>query len=330
MTRKMMIIGAVVVVCLSAGGWYAKTLTGKAAAKNPGFDEIKIMRGDIELTVETTGTVQPDNRLVVKPPIAGRIEQVLVEEGQHVKRGQILAQMSSTDRAALIDMALAKGPEEVKHWAEVYKATPLVAPMDGTVIARQVEPGVAVQTVDSAFVLSDRLIIVAQVDETDMARISLGQEARMTMDAFPDKDFRGRVNQIAYEARTVNNVTVYDVRVVPDKVPDVMRSGMTVNARFSLGERKGVPLIPVAAVKREGTKVSVLVPTPSEKGPPTLTPRPIQLGLDNGKFAEVVSGLNDGDVVAQMKIQADKPDAANGTNPFMPSRPGAKKDRGPR
>jgi macrolide-specific efflux system membrane fusion protein len=52
----------------------------------------------------------PQNRLEIKPPIAGRAEEVLVNEGELVKAGQIIAWMSSTDRAALLDAARAQGP----------------------------------------------------------------------------------------------------------------------------------------------------------------------------------------------------------------------------
>ena len=53
-------------------------------------------------------------------------------------KGQILAWMSSTERAALMDAARSKGPEEVSRWEELYRPTPILAPIRGTVISRNI------------------------------------------------------------------------------------------------------------------------------------------------------------------------------------------------
>src|SRR6185369_15253119 len=90
------------------------------------------------------------NRVEIKPPISGRIEQLLVEEGQKVQAGQILAWMSSTDRAAILDAARAQGPEVFAKWQDDYKPTPVVSPLSGVVILRNVVVG---QTVDSSIVV---------------------------------------------------------------------------------------------------------------------------------------------------------------------------------
>ncbi|MEK7223385.1 MAG: biotin/lipoyl-binding protein, partial [Pseudomonadota bacterium] len=68
----------------------------------PSYREVTATRGDLEVTILSTGVVQPRNRLEIKPPVAGRADEVLVAEGEAVKKGQILAWMSSTERAALI------------------------------------------------------------------------------------------------------------------------------------------------------------------------------------------------------------------------------------
>src|SRR5262249_4093711 len=147
--------------------------------------------GSIEDTVEATGEVMPLNRVEIKPPIGGRIEKLLVDEGAHVAAGQILGWMSSTDRAAILDAAPSQGPEELKHWEDTYKATPIVAPLAGTVILRNVVVG---QTVDPAtviYAMSDKLIVKADVDETDIGRVRTGMEARITLDSYPNQSIQG-------------------------------------------------------------------------------------------------------------------------------------------
>ncbi len=65
-----------------------------------------------------------------------------------------------------------------------------------------------------------------------MPRFVFGQPASVVLDAYPDQPFPGKVNEIAYDAKTVNNVTTYSVNVLPDKTPTFMRSGMTANVSF--------------------------------------------------------------------------------------------------
>ena len=88
------------------------------------FTSAKVELKTLRRTVESTGEVRPDNRLEVKSPIAGRIETLLVNEGDLVEKGQIVAWISSTERATLLDTARAKGADELKYWEEIYKAAP--------------------------------------------------------------------------------------------------------------------------------------------------------------------------------------------------------------
>src|ERR1041384_2626305 len=81
---------------------------------------VRVTRGTIRLTVQATGTVQPLNKVSILPPVGGRIDKIVVLEGRAVRKGQILAWMSSSERAVLLDNARAKGPDEVKYWEEAY------------------------------------------------------------------------------------------------------------------------------------------------------------------------------------------------------------------
>lgn len=287
--RRWVVIGAVLVVAGGIGGWYRFT---RKANDNGESRTVRVTRGDLELSVLTTGDVRPRNRLELKPPLPGRVERVLVREGDMVKKGDVLAWMSSTDRAALLDAARAKGPAELARWEDLYKPAPLVSPLSGRVIARNVEPGQTVTSSDAVLVLSDRLIVKAQVDETDMAQIRLGQRVRIVLDAFADNPLSARVEHIAFEAKTVSNVTIYEVDVLPDEPPAYLRSGMTANLTFHVDEKKGVLLLPAVAVKT-GATPSVLTPGP--KGKPQT--RTVETGLSNGKMVEIRSGLVEGDVV---------------------------------
>jgi len=298
---------AILALSVTSGGWYYYKI--RSAPKRT-FKEYPVERGDIDVFVQATGQVQPENRLVVKPTIAGRIEEVLIEEGKAVKAGQVLAWMSSNDRAALLDLAKAKGDDEVKHWSDIYKPSPIIAPLAGFVIAKNIEVGQVVATGDTVFVISNRLIINAQVDETDLGRVKLGQPTTITLDAYSDQPIPGKVARIAYEAKTANNVTVYDIRVLPNKVPDFMRSGMTASVRFVESAHEGVLKVPVSLfretktikeLQRPGSEVKVLVKTGEEKNTPTYDERQVTLGATDGRMVEVTTGLAGSDSIFARK-----------------------------
>jgi macrolide-specific efflux system membrane fusion protein len=311
--NRKFILPGIVLIAAAAAWWLWR---GRDVRAEPTDHPIEVRRGDIHQSILATGIVQPQNRVEIKPPIAGRIEDVLVREGATVKKGAILAWMSSTDRAALLDAARARGEEELARWQELYKAAPLVAPLDGTVIARRVEPGQTVTAADTVLVLSDRLIVKAQVDETDIGRVKLKQRADVALDAYPDTVTGGRVDHIAYEAETVNNVTIYHVDVLPEKVPDFMRSGMTANVTFYVQSRNGVLVLPSEAVRHADGKATVRVP--GDGAPRRIE---VQTGLDDGKYVEITGGLAEGDRVLVAGYQLPKATAAAG-NPFMPAGPG--------
>ena len=256
--------------------------------------EIHPYRGDIRLTITTTGVVEPQNRLEIKPSINGRIEKILVQEGDKVKKGDVLAYMSSTERAALLDAARSQGDQIQQYWEEVYKQTPIISPIDGEVIVRSVEPGQTVTVSDPVLVLSDRLIVSAQFDETDIGNIKVGQRAIITLDAYPGTKIKGKVDHIAYESKLVNNVNIYDVDILPDEVPGFFRSGMSANVEVIEQEKIDVLLIPVEALTRENNKTFVMV----KKGlTGRVQKREIETGISDEKNIEVTSGLTAEDVI---------------------------------
>ncbi len=276
--------------------------------------EVEVIKGDIDVTVLATGVVQPENRVDIKPPINGRVETILVQEGARVTRGQTLALMSSTERAALMDAARSKGEAEVKIWEEMYKPTPILAPITGTIIQRNLESGQSFTSSDAVLVMSDRLIVKASVDETDIATVKVNQPARVVLDAYSDKPMQAKVIRIAYDAKTVNNVTTYEVEVLPEQVPPFMRSGMTANVTFEIRSKKDVIIIPRSAVHgRETTQVWVK-DKDGEK-----TERRIELGENDNRMVEVVSGLAEKEILLVPEYRPGE--GRRGGGPFSPQAP---------
>lgn len=307
-------------------GWIALAALGLTAVwgwlrmrTNPESEtpmrEIAVERGSIRQTVVATGTVEPRNRVELGSPIAGRVEDVLVREGDTVSRGQVLAWVSSTERATLLDAARARGPEELARWQSLFNPTPVIAPLDGSIIARLLEPGQNSAPDKPILVLADRLLIRAQVDETDLARVAPGIRAEVRLDAYPDHAFTGRVEHISYESRVVNNVTFYNAEIVSDELPEFVRSGMSAAITFILQETNSVLTLPLEAIRRTGDRTMVWLPADTPRGAPR--EREILTGLDDGRRVEIRSGLAEGDRVLAPDLRLS-PAGAQKTSPFLP------------
>ncbi|KPK41988.1 MAG: hypothetical protein AMJ78_03995 [Omnitrophica WOR_2 bacterium SM23_29] len=316
MRTKKLTLFVVVIVIL---GIIAVSMTKLKQKKS--FDEmvkdIAPVISSIRTFISSTGTVLPKNRLEIKPPVNGRIERILVQEGDKVKIGQNLALMSSTERAALLDAARGKGEQALQYWEETYKPIPLPAPIDGEVIVAKAQPGQTVTTSDAVVVLSDRLIVRAQVDETDIGKITPDMKAVITLDAYPDTKIKASVEHIYYESKTVNNVTVYEVDLIPQEVPLFFRSGMNTTVDFIEQSKENILLIPVGAVYKENEENYVLIKQNNGKEP--LKTR-VTLGISDDKNVEVLSGITENDRIMLKTKKYSLPESTTGTNPFMPSR----------
>ena len=279
--------------CLLAAVGIIAWIVVRSYADQPVYEYLKVERGPLRVTLRESAVVQPEHRLTVTPPIPGRIDSINVANGVAVKQGQVLAWISSTDRAALMDAARAAGGKEVDFWQDIYKPAPLIAPLDGHIISTAVVPGQVVVTAETVFTMSDHLIVQANVDETDLNHVWLGQRTDITFDSFPDARLSGKVHEIAYDATTVNNVTTYVVNIFLDSTPAYVRSGLSANVFLLISDRKDVLRIPTDAITPEG---DVLVAQGKDQTP---LPQKITAGTSDGTWTEVTSGLGEGDWIAR-------------------------------
>jgi HlyD family secretion protein len=194
--------------------------------------------------------------------------------------------------------------------------TNIVSPVDGTVVSRNIDVG---QTVAASF-QTPTLFLVAkdltkmQVDtntsESDIGGVNVAESAEFTVDAYPEKIFKGVVAQVRQAPITVQNVVTYDVVVKVANPEMLLRPGMTAKLTIVTDRRAGVLRVPLQALRfsphrwRLGSTHSgnedhyersarVWV----EEGT-ILKPIPIVRGLDDGTDVEVVSGnLRPGELV---------------------------------
>lgn len=179
------------------------------------------------------------------------------------------------------------------------EATVIRAPFSGVVTARYADPGdfvspstAASETTSSSsssiLSLAFNYQVVANVAETDIAKIQPGQPASIRADAFPDQVFEGSVAQVAEQAAVTSNVTSFEVRVnLSEAAKAELRPGMNVDVEFQAGELADVLVVPTVAIVREEQGEGVLIMGP--EGSPRF--RPIETGLTVDDTTEVISGL---------------------------------------
>jgi macrolide-specific efflux system membrane fusion protein len=309
---KKLVIGIVVLMLIVAGFLYMRK-TKSNQASPPSYQITRVERGNLEIKVLATGTIEPYTRVEVSSSVNGRIDRVEVREGDKVKKGDILAWISSEDRIALLDAARSglesaqksgdqQAIEEAQAAYEIadkaYKPVPLTNSISGEVISRSCEPGQNVSTQTVLFAIADRLVASVEVDEVDIGKIRKGQETQITLDAFPDERLKGKVAKISREGTLVSDVVVYNVMVDPLKVPPHWASGMTANVEFMVEKKDGILLIPKGAVNEKRGENFVMM---MEDKP---TPRKIETGITDGRMVEVTAGLMEGDSIILSGVEA--------------------------
>lgn len=133
--------------------------------------------------------------------------------------------------------------------------TRILSPIDGVVVDRQYDIG---QTVAASFqapvlftIAQDltKMQVLTNIDEADIGRVKEGQEASFSVDAFPDRPFRGRVSQIRLSPQTVQNVVTYPVLLDVANPELRLRPGMTANVSVPVDRREDVLRVPNAALR---------------------------------------------------------------------------------
>ncbi len=200
--------------------------------------------------------------------------------------------------------------------------TRILSPVDGIVISRNVDVG---QTVAASFqtptlftIAQDltKMQIDANVDESDIGRVKVGQAAEFTVDAFPETTFKGGVRQIRRAPITIQNVVTYDVVIRVDNPGLKLMPGMTANVSIILDTRENIVKIPNAALRFRPPEKDR--PKEQQKGPGVWIlengrPRrvPVQPGVSDGNYSELVSGdLKEGQAVITEAVTKSRPQSA--------------------
>ncbi len=214
----------------------------------------------------------------------------------------------------------------------------VTAPMSGVVIKKGVELGETVTSGVSSFndgtvmfTVADlkSLLIRVNLNEVDIAKVQVGQPVRVTLDAYPQKNFDGKVRFVAPAAKVVDKIKVFEVEIALAKLDPAFRTGMSANVEI-LGERRANAMsIPLEALQRRDSQTVVYrlkngLPDKevakarealngrskfvwlSENWKQYFEPVPVNAGIATLERVEVLSGLRPGDQVALEDVTRKK------------------------
>lgn len=289
-------------------------------------EAMDVTRGDISAYYTNTATLEAVEEADVVAKVRGQITQVLVEEGDAVSKGQILARVEDDQYRIEAERAKAtldrmyndyqrnselfekelisaevfensrfeyESQKAVYELAQLnYEHTAIKAPIDGVVTERLIKTGNMIGMDQQAFQVSnfDPIQAILFVPEHERSKIRKGQKTTLSADALPGYEFTGKVERIS---PTVDPATgTFKVTVFLEDELDLLRPGMFGRVKITYDTRTNTRMIPKAAVISEDETQSVFVVRDS-----LAFRKKIRTGYANGVNIEVIEGLEDGELV---------------------------------
>lgn len=281
---------------------------------------VTVTRGDVASAVSATGRLSAVDTVQVGTQVSGLVTQLHADFNDHVKKGELIAELDPTllegavvqaqadSQRAVADLAQKqylldqlkqmydnKVATETDYRTAVYNEktseaslkstlsslerarqnlsyTKIYAPIDGVVIARNVNVGQTVAASLSAptlYLLANdlsKMLILAQVDEGDIGQIHDGQPVTFTVLAYPNRTFNGTVRQVRMQSTTSDNVVNYTVVVTVDNNDGALRPGMTATVSFEISRVTDVLKVQNAALRIRPTEAMMAAAGMGQRG----------------------------------------------------------------
>src|SRR5664279_2444197 len=220
-----------------------------------------------------------------------------------------LSQYGTTERKAALQLQLL---QQQKNQAELsLQATQLTsdnyvvkAPWDGVITSLNVRVGDQATSATSATTATTATVIAdtsgwnvqAYVDELDVLHVKAGQDASVTMDAYPNQTFKAKVTYVGTTlVATSSSVNAYAIKIQFTKPPTALVAGMTADASITTSSAKGVLAVPVESILSENGKNYVTVISVDASNKRTTTRTEVKTGIEGDVYVQIISGLKAGD-----------------------------------
>lgn len=271
-----------------------------------------------ELESIESSTLSYMDSVTVRTESGGKIDILNVENGQNVKKGDILAEFNNEDLRLDVETSSLKLEDlhtQLETAQEKLLDYKIYAPFDGTFTLNDIEQGNSIKQGDilGSVANYDIMEFSIDVDELDIAQIEVGQSVNVTIDALEEtaeKPLKGTVTKIAVEGSSSNGVSIYPVTIQIEE-NELLKGGMNANAEIIVNQKNDVLYVPVDAVQKRNGKSYVMVVSKEDKNPgtdgdnpqkqkgnePKIERKEVVTGINTADYIEIISGLNEGELV---------------------------------
>lgn len=323
---KKRIIWTIIILAVIGGGIFS--FSSKKTKSQYTIEEAKKI--DVKQTVSVTGTINPENMVDLAFKTSGIVKEMNVGVGDKVEKGQRLAKVDPSTLLAELDSssqdiefqdetydfmkenrsvyekeqraaqrALVRKAEALNRATRIKVGeTYINSPISGMIIKRNADLGeIAIFNSTVLTVAEGEMEIEANVPESDIIKISLGQKSDILFDAFPiDVKFEAGITEIEPASTVIQDVVYYKVRLKLDNFDERIKAGMSCDVGVKTAERKNVIAIPLRAVKTDNGKKYVEILVDEEKNSTEKVFVATGLEGDDG-IVEVKEGLSGGEKV---------------------------------
>ena len=275
--RKLKLLLVITVIILA--GCQQKAEIKNAAEVIP-VRVLKIALGEIGETIDYIGNIKAQDEILLYPKVGGKIVEKLKEAGARVEKGEVIAYIDRDEVGLKFERA------------------PVETPIAGVVGRIYVDIGanVTAQTPVALVVNMDKVKIDLAVPEKHLSRVSLGQQARIGVDAYPNDEFSGNVTKIS---PVVDKETrAAPIEILVDNQNHRLQSGMFAKVKLIISMHKGVPVILKEAIIGKEPETYVYIVKDNKAALSK-----IGLGVRQGAYYEVNEGIKEGDLVVVMGQQ---------------------------
>jgi HlyD family secretion protein len=292
---------------------------------------IQIDTGNETISGITNGVLEYKEAEVLVSPGEAIVVKVLKQEKDYVNAGELIAVLESdslTVQKMGMNVSLQEAKIELDELAEQLENLQVIAESDGILAGQDVSVGDTVgissgsssnteneSTLGSIKSFEKRMIIA--VDELDINKVSMAQSAQITVDAAPGEVFEGEVVKISEIGDVQSGVATYDVTL---SVPysNLVKEGMSADGKILIESRTDVVLIPIEAVTEMKNRKMVTVYREGESGSEEKTVVPVETGIMDARYYEVLSGLEEGDRVVLTGLTTQTAETADKSVGIMP------------
>ena len=310
--------------------WYIKSREPKTT-----YTTADVEKGTLAQTVSVTGKINPNEQIDLTFKTTGILKSISVDVGDTVKKGQILAVIDtgsllsqlrqaeaqvkyqeeilddiedkddedddaySSEQKRAQEAQVTQAQEGVNAIKDQLRDIRMISPIDGIVIRRTADPGETVVLSLNSPVITiaqkEDLLIQANVPESDIVKIQIGQKAEVTFDAFPVEEiFGATISQIDPASTVIQDVVYYRIKLKLDNLDPRLKAGMSANIDVHTNQKDNVLMVPQRAIKTEGNKKFVDVLQIDNTTKKVF----VETGLEGDEgMVEITSGLKGGEKV---------------------------------